>query len=121
MISSGVFFGIPQRNLQMKRKPSPTVAFDIQSNPFSIHVHSSYNSSPENLSEGHKGTSKDILLVQSFQTTSSLYRKSVYHRRIYQVILQTKKKNNLLKKRCKVHDIKGFHLVSQVAVFIIIN
>jgi hypothetical protein len=69
-----------------------------------------YNSSSKNLSERSKDTNKDILLVQSFQTMSSLCCKPIYWNRMYQ-FFERKKKNNLLKKRCKVHDVKGFHLV----------
>ena len=58
---------------------------------------------------------KDVLLVQSFQTTSSLYSKPVYWNRIN---FSSEKKKNLLKKRCKVHDVKGFHLVGQMRVLI---
>ena len=78
-----------------------------------------YNPGSKKLLEGYKDSNKDILLVQSFQTTSSLYCEPVYWNRMYQ-FLQVKKRNNLnlLEKRCKVHDVKNFYLVGQVRVLI---
>lgn len=75
-----------------------------------------YNSSSKNLSERPKGTNKDIYLCKASKQRVACIANLFIG--IGCINFASEKENNLLKESCKVHDVKGFHLVGQVRVLI---